>query len=52
MPSADELPVNVDRRGISVDDAVAFYEGVYSSDSIHVGRPAADGFSWRFPRSR
>lgn len=48
MPSDDELPVNVDRRGTSIDDAVAFYEGVYSSDNMHVGRPATHGFSWRF----
>lgn len=48
MPSDNLPPVAVDRRGTNVDEAVAFYEDVYASQDIHIGKPTADGFTWRY----
>ncbi len=48
MPSDKLPPVAVDRRGTNVDEAVAFYEDVYASQDIHIGKPTADGFTWRY----
>lgn len=48
MPSDEPLERNVDRRGTSIDEAVAFYEAVHQSQDIHIGRPGDDGFSWRY----
>ncbi|PZF64253.1 hypothetical protein DEJ33_12580 [Curtobacterium sp. MCPF17_047] len=48
MDSVEQPLVHVDRRGIAVDEAVAFYEGVYSSQDIHIGDAASEGFSWRY----
>ncbi|WP_439693834.1 helix-turn-helix domain-containing protein [Curtobacterium sp. SP.BCo] len=42
------MPVHVDRRGRSVEDAVALYERVYDSRDIHIGDVARDGFTFRF----
>ncbi len=47
MPSDKLPPVAVDRRGTNVDEAVAFYEDVYASQDIHIGKPTADGLTWR-----
>ncbi|PZE64763.1 helix-turn-helix domain-containing protein [Curtobacterium sp. MCBD17_021] len=48
MDSVEQPLVHVDHRGFAIDEAVAFYEGVYSSHDIHIGEPAAEGFSWRY----
>lgn len=48
MDSVDQPLVHVDRRGHSVDEAVAFYERVYSSTDIHIGDAVTEGFSWRY----
>lgn len=48
MSSDESAPVQSDQQGTSVDDAIAFYEQVYSSQDLHIGRPARDGFSWRY----
>ncbi|WP_217642526.1 hypothetical protein, partial [Curtobacterium sp. MCBA15_013] len=39
----DVAPIHVDRRGSSLDDAVALYERVYDSRDIHIGDAARDG---------
>ncbi|MFS2029548.1 MULTISPECIES: helix-turn-helix transcriptional regulator [unclassified Curtobacterium] len=44
----DVAPIHVDRRGSSLDDAVALYERVYDSRDIHIGDAARDGFAFRF----
>ncbi|MFJ7288076.1 helix-turn-helix domain-containing protein [Curtobacterium sp. NPDC098951] len=46
--SHDAAPIHVDRRGCTLDDAVALYERVYSSRDIHIGEAVHDGFSFRF----
>lgn len=46
-PDAEPL-IHVDRHGLDIDEAVAFYERVYSSRDISVGRAADGHFSWRF----
>jgi AraC-like DNA-binding protein len=48
MDSVDQPLLRTDRRGHSVDDAVAFYEQLYSSRDIHIGDALTDGFSWRY----
>ena len=48
MYSVEQPLLNVDRRGLAVDEAVAFYERVYASDDIHIGEPSTDGFTWRY----
>ncbi|WP_146243578.1 helix-turn-helix domain-containing protein [Curtobacterium sp. MCBD17_008] len=48
MDSVEQPLVHIDRRGSAVDEAVAFYERVYSSRDISIGRAAAEGFSWRY----
>ncbi len=48
MPTDAALPHDVDRRSTSIDEAVAFYERVYDSPDINVGRAVSDGFSWRY----
>ncbi len=48
MPTDAALPHDVDRRSTSIDEAVAFYERVYDSPDINVGRAVPDGFSWRY----
>jgi AraC-like DNA-binding protein len=48
MDSVEQPLVHVDRRGCAVDEAVAFYERVYSSRDISIGQAAAEGFSWRY----
>lgn len=37
-----------DQHGTNVDEAVAFYEQVYTSQDLHIGCPTRDGFSWRY----
>ena len=48
MGSAAALPVHTDARGVTIDEAVGFYEHVYASHDIHIGQAAAEGFSWRY----
>ncbi|NII40669.1 AraC-like DNA-binding protein [Curtobacterium flaccumfaciens] len=48
MDSVEQPLVHVDRRGLAVDEAVAFYEHVYASQDIHIGEAATEGFSWRY----
>ncbi len=40
--------IHVDRSGLDIDEAVAFYERVYSSEDISVGRAVGERFAWRF----
>ncbi|UBQ02567.1 AraC family transcriptional regulator [Curtobacterium sp. TXMA1] len=44
----ESIPVRRDHHGTNVDEAIAFYEQVHSSQDLHVGRATRDGFSWRY----
>ncbi|MEK6312522.1 MAG: helix-turn-helix domain-containing protein [Curtobacterium sp.] len=47
--TTDAVPlIHVDRHGLDIDEAVAFYERVYSSEDISVGRAGGGRFTWRF----
>lgn len=48
MTTDAEPLIHVDRHGLDIDEAVAFYERVYSSQDISVGRAGAGRFTWRF----
>ena len=48
MTTDAEPLVHVDRHGLDIDEAVAFYERVYSSEDISVGRSRDERFTWRF----
>lgn len=45
---AESASVRSDQRGTNVDEAIGFYEQVYTSQDLHIGRPSRDGFSWRY----
>lgn len=44
----ESASVRRDQRGTNVDEAIGFYEQVYTSQDLHIGRPSRDGFSWRY----
>lgn len=48
MTTDAEPLIHVDRHGLDIDEAVAFYERVYSSEDISVGRSGDERFTWRF----
>ncbi|WP_066520250.1 helix-turn-helix domain-containing protein [Curtobacterium ammoniigenes] len=47
MPADITPHAPIDRRGIDIDDAVALYEAIYTSDNIHIDRAAPD-FEYRY----
>ena len=48
MPDDSSTTAHSDRHGTSVDEAVALYEAVYSSQDISIGSPASEGFRYRY----